>query len=140
MKRQSAANWKATGTTEEEATPTSLPGAAPLLERVRQNPADDEAWDELDEIARKSDSPDDVSRLYRETLARDLSPEAAGPLGRRAVAFHDEWFEDPGFVLQILKRVLEIEPRAEWAFERLSLLLTMAERWEDLLSAYDVAI
>ncbi|HVW30751.1 MAG TPA: tetratricopeptide repeat protein [Polyangiaceae bacterium] len=127
-------------TTDDEPAPPSLPGAAALLERVRQNPGDDEAWDELDEIARSNDLPDDVSRLYREILARDLSPEVASSLGRRAVAFHDEWFEDPGFVLQILKRVLEIEPGAEWAFERLSLLLTMAERWDDLLSAYDVAI
>ena len=84
--------------------------------------------------------PDAISLLYRETLARDLPASAIPTLGKRAVAFHDEWFEDPGFVLQILKRVLELDPRAEWAFERLSLLLTMAERWEDLLSAYDVAI
>ncbi|HEX4340167.1 MAG TPA: tetratricopeptide repeat protein [Polyangiaceae bacterium] len=140
MKRQSAASWEVNGGSEEEPAPASLPGAAAFLERVRQNPADAEAWDELDEVARKSDLPDDISRLYRETLARDLSGEVASALGRRAVAFHDEWFEDPGFVLQILKRVLELDPRAEWAFERLSLLLTMAERWEDLLSAYDVAI
>ena len=140
MKRQSAASWEVNGTSEEEAAPASLPGASALLERVRQNPADEEAWDELDEIARKSDLPDDISRLYRETLARDLSADVSSSLGRRAVAFHDEWFEDQGFVLQILKRVLELDPRAEWAFERLSLLLTMAERWEDLLSAYDVAI
>jgi tetratricopeptide (TPR) repeat protein len=140
MKRQSARSLEANRTIEDEPPPTSLPGAAPLLERVRQNPGDDEAWDELDDIARNNDLPDDVSRLYRETLARDLTPDIASSLGRRAVAFHDEWFEDPAFVLQILKRVLDLEPRAEWAFERLSLLLTMAERWEDLLSAYDVAI
>src|SRR5258708_39850602 len=118
MKRQSAANWEAAGTSEEEEqAPTSLPGAAALLERVRQNPADDEAWDELDEIARKSDAPDDISRIYRETLARDLSSEVADSLGRRAVSFHDEWFEEQTFVLQILKRVLELGPHADWAFE-----------------------
>jgi tetratricopeptide (TPR) repeat protein len=36
--------------------------------------------------------------------------------------------------------VLMLDARSEWAFERLSLLFTMAERWDDLLAAYDVAL
>ena len=36
--------------------------------------------------------------------------------------------------------MLELDPRAEWAFERLSLLFTMGERWDDLLATYDVAL
>src|SRR5690349_6618873 len=141
MKRQSAANREVSKPPAAEPLPSSLPaGAAAPRERVRQNPADETAWDELDEIARQADLPDDISLLYHEALARDLSAEVASSLGRRAVAFHDEWFEETTHVLSILKRVLELDPHADWAFERLSLLLTMAERWDDLLSAYDVAI
>src|SRR5690242_5048456 len=125
----------------EVKAPTSLPpeGIA-LSSRIRENPADDEAWDELDEIARGTQKPDSVSALYREALARDLPKDSVEQLGRRAVAFHDEWFEDPTLVIGILRRVLDLDARSDWAFERLSLLFTMAERWDDLLAAYDVAL
>jgi tetratricopeptide (TPR) repeat protein len=127
----------------EERAPisASLPAeAAPFLERVRKDPTDEEAWDELDELSRATQRPEGVSHVYRETLARDLAPEFVDVLGKRAVAFHDEWFEDPALVIEVLRRVLELAPGADWAFERLSLLLTMAERWDDLLAAYDVAL
>ncbi|HVU02621.1 MAG TPA: tetratricopeptide repeat protein [Polyangiaceae bacterium] len=143
MKREAASVEAPQGDdqTGESRPPTSLPpeGIA-LSSRVRENPADEEAWDELDEIARNTQKPDSVSQLYRETLSRTLSVDSADRIARRAVAFHDEWFEDPALVIQILKRTLDIDPRSEWAFERLSLLFTMAERWDDLLAAYDVAL
>ena len=129
------------GGTAEEPPPTSLPPEGiTLSSRVRENPSDEEAWEELDEIARSGQKPDSVSRLYRETLARDLPPGVVETIGRRAVAFHDEWFEDPTLTIEILRRVLVLDARSEWAFERLSLLFTMAERWDDLLAAYDVAL
>lgn len=126
---------------EREVRVSSLPAeAAPFADRVRANPADEEAWDELDELSRRTQRPDSVSRLYREILSLDLGKDDIELIGKRAVAFHDEWFEDPGLVLGILRTVLELVPGADWAFERLSLLLTMAERWDDLLEAYDAAL
>lgn len=125
----------------EEKAPLSFPAEAAVhRQRVREHPADEAAWDEIDEHARTTQKPDVVSLLYREVLARDLSPEVVDTLGKRAVAFHDEWFEDPTLVIEILRRVIEVAPFADWAFERLSLLLTMAERWDDLLAAYDAAL
>src|SRR5690242_8067485 len=88
----------------EQRAPTSLPpeGIA-LSSRIRENPADEEAWDEIDEIARGTQKPDSVSALYREMLARELPLDSVEALGRRAVAFHDEWFEDPALVIGILR-------------------------------------
>jgi tetratricopeptide (TPR) repeat protein len=141
MKRQISSDTAAADAAAEEAPPVSLPGeGAALLARVREEPTDDEAWDALDEMARTTQRPDGVSAAYLEVLSRALPAPAVEPLGRRAVAFHDEWFEDPSLVIRILSRALELDPRAEWAFERLSLLFTMAERWDDLLAAYDVAL
>lgn len=130
------------GTSEEGPAVSSPlpPEAAPFAERVRVKPGDDEAWEELDELSRQTQRPEALSKLYREVLARDLAKEDVESVGKRAVAFHDEWFEDPALVLQILKRVLLLVPSADWAFERLSLLLTMGERWDDLLEAYDNAL
>src|SRR5260221_4800559 len=110
MKRQAATELGADDAIPEEGAPRSLPAeGAALLERVRQNPADDEAWDQLDEIARSSDRPDEVSLLYRETLARDLSAGAGAPAGMRARRFPREPFEDPSLVRHILPRLLSLD-------------------------------
>jgi tetratricopeptide (TPR) repeat protein len=141
MKRQISSDTVAANAAADEAAPVSLSGeAVAWLARVRENPTDDEAWDALDEIARSTQRPDGVSAVYLEALARALPAPVVEPLGKRAVAFHDEWFEDPALVIRILSRALELDARADWAFERLSLLFTMAERWDDLLAAYDVAL
>ena len=107
---------------------------------VKATPDSDEAWDQVDEFARATQRPEDVSGLYREVLQKDLPRDVIAKVGERAVAFHEEWFEDPTHVIDILRRVLALDSNAHWAFERLSLLLTMAERWDDLLSEYDRAL
>jgi tetratricopeptide (TPR) repeat protein len=110
------------------------------LSKAKVAPDSEETWDELDELARSTNQPDDVSKLYRDVLATDLPKDVISRLGERAVAFHEEWFEDTTFVIEILRRVLAVDRGADWAFERLSLLLTMAERWDDLLDEYDRAL
>jgi tetratricopeptide (TPR) repeat protein len=121
-------------------SPADLPEALrAAIEKVRAEPDQDDLWEAADEAARDADQPDEVSELYREILAQDLEPELAERIGQRAVSFHDEWYEDPAFVIQILKRLVVLEA-GNWAFERLSLLLTMAERWDDLLAEYDRAL
>src|SRR6185295_14478354 len=119
MKRQEATHrTEAPESGEETSPPVSLPGeAVQYMTRVREDPGDGSAWDELDEIARSTQKPDTVSSLYREALARDLSAQLVDELGQRAVAFHDEWFEDTTFVIAILRRVLELAAGADWAFE-----------------------
>jgi hypothetical protein len=107
---------------------------------LRRDPGDETAWDQVDEAARESDNPESAATLYRQALERDLSPALANVVGRRAVAFHDEWFEDTELLAGLLARVLTLDPSAAWAFERLTLLLTMGERWDALLREYDRAL
>lgn len=121
--------------------PVSLPPeVAGFLTRIRENPGDEEAWDELDEHARSTQRPDSISQIYRTVLHGDLKVGDIDLVGKRAVAFHEEWFEDPSHVIEILRDVVHRAPDSDWAFERLSLLLTMAERWDDLLAAYDAQL
>lgn len=118
-------------------TPHDIPETLrQALERAKSVPADSAAWEAVDEAAREHDRPDEVSELYRETVRLDLEPKLLLQLGERAVAFHEEWYEDSSYAVQILKRLSTV-PGGDWAFERLSLLLTMAERWDELLAEYD---
>lgn len=112
------------------------PALRQAIERARAAPADDGLWEAVDEAAREHDRPDEVSSLYREVVRLDLDPKVLLSIGQRAVAFHEEWYEDSSYAIQILKR-LSVLPGGDWAFERLSLLLTMAERWDELLAEYD---
>jgi tetratricopeptide (TPR) repeat protein len=111
-------------------------GAA--LKAVQASPESDEAWDHVEELADALQRPDDVAAVYRELLDGPLSPVLRSKLSQRAVQFHDEWFGDtPEAMAELLARIVERDAEAEWAFERLVVVLTVAERWDDLLALYD---
>lgn len=111
------------------------------IERTRHAPDSDDAWERLERLASENGKVDAVSALYREILATALAPAAALRIGERAMRFHDEWPGDDGDTLiHILDRVLELEPAASWAFERLVLALTVAGRWDDLFARFDRAV
>ncbi len=107
---------------------------------VREMPDEDALWDRADTVARALSTPDDMASLYEEILSRPLAKEQAHALGERAVKFCEEWFEDSTRVTRILERVLVLDSCADWAFDRLKLLLDAAERWDDLFALYDRAI
>ncbi|HTB74892.1 MAG TPA: tetratricopeptide repeat protein [Polyangiaceae bacterium] len=107
---------------------------------ARELPQVDALWDRAEELARLVSRPDDVAALYADVLARSLPQEQAVAIGERAVQFYEEWFDDPARVVSILERVLELDPTADWAFDRLKLVLDSAERWDDLFVLYDRAL
>ncbi|MBC7172034.1 MAG: hypothetical protein H5U40_06405, partial [Polyangiaceae bacterium] len=109
---------------------------------VRDDAADDGAWDALEAYAGEHQQPEPVSRLYTEVLALSLEPDVAASLGQRAIAFHEEWYgEDSPALLGVLRRILEVDPTAsDWAFSRLTVTYTSSERWDDLLGLYDAEI
>lgn len=108
---------------------------------VKHSPHAVSAWEEAEALAAELDKPDDIVALYTETLAGSLEPEVAEMIGERAGSFCDEWFGDePGVLENILTRVLALAPASESALQRLSVLLTVAERWSDVLALYDRAI
>ena len=99
------------------------------------------AWDEIEELAREHDKPDEVITLYNEILKKGLDPQVVEMIGDRAGAFCDEWFGDEPKVAEgILGKVLELAPQSESALGRLSVLYTQNERWADLLRLYDRAL
>lgn len=105
---------------------------------VRDSPEIEGLWDRAVDAAREVEhGVDQVAALYEEVLRRTLPAELAGKLGRRAVQFCEEWFDDPNRVRAILDRVLQIDPDADWAFDRLKLLLDSNESWDDLFALYD---
>ncbi|MEM7606421.1 MAG: tetratricopeptide repeat protein, partial [Myxococcota bacterium] len=106
------------------------------------NPSDAAAWDALEELAAASGQPDDVSKVYRDVLGGELGADVAADVAQRAVNFHEEWYSESSPVLvEVLSRVLEVDPSASvWAFQRLTVVHTVAERWDDLLALYDTEI
>lgn len=111
------------------------------LAAVEAAPDDLGLWDDLEEIAAKLQKPDEVGQLYRDVLARPLTLAQVTAIGPRASGFHEEWFgEDSPHLTDVLTRVLTLDPRADWALSRVTVVLTVRERWNDLLALYDRAL
>jgi len=109
------------------------------LDACRELPKNPAFWDRAESLAQKLSSPEPLAKLYEQVLGGDLPKEEAIELGQRAVAFHEEWFEDTNRIVKILQRVLEIDPDDTWAFDRLKLIFDAEERWDDLFALYDRA-
>lgn len=111
------------------------------LAAVESAPDDLGLWDELEEIAAKLQKPDEVGQLYRDVLAKNLTQAQVTAIGPRASGFHEEWFgEDSPHLSEVLTRVLTLDPRADWALSRVTVLMTVREKWNDLLALYDRAL
>ena len=108
---------------------------------VKHSPHAVSAWEEAESLAAELDKPDDIVTLFNECLKGKVEPEVAEMIGERASSFCDEWFGDEPKVLEkILSRVLRLAPTSESALQRLSVLYTVAERWDDVLALFDRAI
>lgn len=108
---------------------------------VRKTPADMDSWDVIESLTDDLNCPDEVAALYREVLAQELPLELATTLGERAANFIEEWFgDDPTASQDVLLRVLDIDPDAEWAFQRLTVMYSSLERWDQMLALYDRAL
>ena len=113
---------------------------ATIVRAAEELPTVDSLWERAEALARTAKRPDEVAALYATVLASPLGRDEALALGRRAVAFHEEWFEDSERVVRILERMVEIDATDAWGFERLKLIFDAAERWDDLFALYDRAI
>ncbi len=127
--------------TDEPAEDSPLNGSGQAFDRARQDPSDEANWDAVDEHAAATDSPEQVQALYKEVLSRsDLSADVLQLVGQRAVDFFEEWYEDPSNAIGVLRQLITRDYSNSWALEKLSLLLTLSERWDDLLGIYDDAL
>jgi tetratricopeptide (TPR) repeat protein len=98
---------------------------------------DEDGWVEAEDLARRTNEPEPLAAAYAAVLDRSPSPETVAVVGMRAVEFLEEWFEDPSRVATTLDRIVDVDPRADWAFDRLKLLYDAQERWDDLFRLYD---
>jgi tetratricopeptide (TPR) repeat protein len=123
------------------ATPPS-DALSTAIEAVKREPDNDQHWELVEELVDSAQRPSDVRELFRSVLhKRDLGARAASQIGQRAVRFYEAWYGDDSRELaELLIKVVEIDGGADWAFERLTVALTVAERWGDLLDVYDRAI
>jgi tetratricopeptide (TPR) repeat protein len=140
---------------------------AVALRAASELPHDLSLWERAEELARALGSPERLAEAYRRTLgvAAVRSPHSTRPIpgsavpesssapalsgvdaevieevGRRAVEYHEEWFDEPDTVIALLRRVVELAPGSPWAFERLKLVYNLNERWDDLFALYDDAV
>lgn len=109
---------------------------APLATAIAA-PSDETAWDILEQEAATAERPELVADAFLHVLSAPIEPDVATRIGQRAVRLHDEWFDSPDRLTALLTQILEHQPSASWAFERLVMVLTVAARWDDLLAAYD---
>jgi golgin subfamily B member 1 len=134
------------------------PGLSPAealdiaLRAIDETPDDMSLWERAEVLARESHNEGRLAEAYRSALAAaggepaayaappGLSAEAVEELGRRAVDYHEEWFDDQDAVVALLRRIVTLAPSSGWAFERLKLTYNLSERWQDLFSLYDEAI
>jgi tetratricopeptide (TPR) repeat protein len=114
---------------------------AAALKEAAKAPHKDEPWNHLEEVAAREQRPDEVADLYRKVVREADRPELLALVAPRAVRFHEEWYGVKADELaEILTRVIELDPNAEWALRRLSVFYTVKERWNDLLALYDRAL
>ncbi|MCK9523075.1 MAG: hypothetical protein M0R76_08525 [Proteobacteria bacterium] len=105
---------------------------------VKAAPTSDEAWDRLEEFAETFGAHERIAEIYRETLEEKPAPETMEKVSRRAVDFVEAWLGDsPEAMISLLTRIVEIDDRAQWAFARLTEMLTVAAEWDKLFSLYD---
>jgi tetratricopeptide (TPR) repeat protein len=127
---------------ERASTPAPADALSTAIDAAKREPAKAAHWELVEELVDSAQRPSDVRALFHDVLAKkDLGAALAVDVGQRAVRFYEAWYgEDSVELPQLLARVLDIDPGAQWAFERMTVALTVAERWDDLLAAYDRAI
>ena len=134
MKRDSSA----TGSRSSDSEKGSSEKLKAVLKKAKADPNDPQVWDELEAIAAESQKPDDVAAAYRKALASAPSPELATSLGQRALRFVEDWYAgQTAIIVEFLDNILQLDPTADWALERLTILLSVNEQWDQLLGAYD---
>ena len=96
------------------------------------------AWDDLEALAAETQKPDDVAAAYRKVLAPGLGPDLVGSLGQRALRYLEEWYAgETAVIVEFLDGILQLDPGADWALERLTILRSVNQQWDALLSSYD---
>ncbi|HVU53279.1 MAG TPA: hypothetical protein VHL80_21490, partial [Polyangia bacterium] len=103
---------------------------------------DESRWEELEQrVAADERQARGLVDLYRAHLGRELPAAARDVVARRAARFAADCFgENAPETIDVLRAALAGAPPADWAFRPLVVALTMAERWSEVLDAYDARL
>jgi tetratricopeptide (TPR) repeat protein len=134
MKRDSST----TGSRSVDSEKGSSEKLRAALKKAEKQPADMQAWDDVEALAAEAQKPDDVAAAYRKLLVTGLGPDLIGTLGQRALRFLEEWYAgETATIVEFLESILQIDAGADWALERLTILRSVNQQWDELLASYD---
>ena len=137
----SRAAEKSTKGSVEKPSKATVEKLKAALAAAQAEPADAAAWDEAESLAGQLQKPDDVAAVYRKLVKPGLEPELVTSLGQRALRFFEEWYAgETDRAVELLRQVLAADVGADWALERVTILLSVQQRWEEVLLIYNQAL
>ena len=111
------------------------------LDKALSNSSEPDCWNECDELAFTIDAPSDLLKIYHSRLNDDVTVEKAIFIGQQIDRFHEEWMgEDADRHIESLQNIYSLSSCHDWAFQRLTVVLTIAEKWNDLFAVYDIQV
>ena len=112
------------------------------LTAATAKPADETPWERLEAaVVSDENQARQLLDFYRVHITADVAKPILGVLSHRASKFAADCFgENAPETVEVLRAVMKAAPDADWAFRPLVVGLTMAERWPDLLDAYDARL
>jgi tetratricopeptide (TPR) repeat protein len=123
-------------------TPSPIAAFEEAAREALANPTDESPWERLEEtVAADERQARELLELYRAQLGKALPKPLEEVVARRATRFAADCFgENARESIDVLRAVLAAAPDADWAFRPLVVALTLAERWSEVLDAYDARL
>lgn len=105
-----------------------------------QLPEVEPLWERAEALGTELEQPEPVQKAYEQALEACTDPRLAEHLGKRLLAFHEQWFGDFSALLPALLRVLKIVASARWALDKVVLLLSRQQRFPELFELFNRAL
>jgi tetratricopeptide (TPR) repeat protein len=107
---------------------------------VRDMPDARPLWEALVRLARQGNRAARAAEAYRGALSDGMASETADAVGGLVIGLLDESAADTEEILGMLELILDRVPRARWALDRATLVLSARGRWDELFALYGRAI
>ncbi|MDJ0765567.1 MAG: tetratricopeptide repeat protein [Myxococcota bacterium] len=111
------------------------------IQSVNDAPENVAAWEYLEHLAETQQRQEDAAKTYLDAISAKPPAGIREALFEGALRYYDEWFGDDAQAMnQVLSKIIDVDPKAQWAFDRLVVILSAAEQWDALLTAHDRAL
>ena len=94
-------------------------------------------WDQLEALSAELERAEQVVAAYTSAIGYFEEPQILETLGQRLVALPSNRAPDPSAFTDALLRVLEVAPKARWALDRVTFVLSQQGRFGELLNWFD---